>query len=64
MPKFKAWAESIGVDINNVAEPLREITADPPIENPGFVESIRGKVDEISTNESTRVFHSHGHSLK
>jgi alkyldihydroxyacetonephosphate synthase len=37
MPKFKDWAESVlGLDVNdkgNMSDPLRELQADPPIEN-------------------------------
>ena len=68
MPKFREWAENIiGIDINdvnNMVESQREVPIDPPVENPAFIEAIKGRVDEISTNKSTRIFHSHGHSLK
>lgn len=46
MPKFKEWAETvIGIDVSNPFEPQKDIPIDPPVENPAFVESIKGKVD-------------------
>ena len=49
MPKFKDWAESVlGLDVNdksNQTEALRELQADPPVENPAFLQEISGKVD-------------------
>jgi hypothetical protein len=47
-----------------VIEPQKDIPVDPVIENVEFVEYIKNKVDEINTNKMTRIFHSHGHSLK
>lgn len=65
MLKFKEWVENvIGIDINNVSEPQRELTIDPIVENAAFIEEIKSKVDEINTNKMTRIFHSHGHSLQ
>ena len=68
MPKFKDWAESVlGLDVNdksNQTEALRELQADPPVENPGFLQEISGKVDEVNTNKASRIFHSHGHSIQ
>lgn len=65
MPKFKDWVEAvIGIDTSSPVEAQREIPIDPPVENLFFIEQIKGKVDEINTNKMTRIFHSHGHSLK
>lgn len=65
MPKFKEWVETnLGLDVNNTNEPQREIAIDPIVENQAFIEEIKGKVDEINTNKMTRIFHSHGHSLR
>lgn len=68
MPKFKEWAQSVlGLntdDPNNLSEAQREVPADPPVENPAFLEAIKGKVDEINTNKGTRIFHSHGHTVQ
>lgn len=65
MPKFKEWVETvIGVDTSQVLEPQKDIPADPIVENEAFIESIKGKVNEINTSKSTRIYHSHGHSLQ
>ena len=65
MPKFKEWAETvIGIDVSNPIEAQKDIPIDAPIENQAFVESIRGKVDEIVSNKLARINHSHGHSLQ
>lgn len=65
MLKFKEWAENVvGIDMNKTIEPQRDIPIDPPIENTAFIESIRGKVDEITNSKMTRIFHSHGHTLQ
>lgn len=68
MPKFKEWAESVlGLntdDPNNLSEAQRDIPVDPPVQNVAFVEAIMGKVDEISTNKASRIFHSHGHTVQ
>lgn len=49
MPKFREWVETVlGIDVNdqnNVAESQREVPIDPPVENAGFLEAIKGKVD-------------------
>lgn len=65
MPKFKEWAETIiGLDTSHVLEPQKELQVDAVIENIAFIEAIKSKVDEISTNKMSRIFHSHGHSLQ
>ena len=66
MPKFKEWTERVvGIDTSNPPiQPQAEISIEGGVENPGFVDAIKGKVDEINTNKMTRIFHSHGHSLQ
>lgn len=66
MPKFKEWAERVvGIDTSQPpVEPQREITIEGGVENPAFIEAVKGKVDEINTNKMTRIFHSHGHTLQ
>lgn len=65
MPKFKEWAETvIGIDINNSIDPQKDIPIDPQIENIPFIQSIKGKVEEINSSKLARINHSHGHSLQ
>lgn len=65
MPKFKEWAETvIGIDVSNPIDPQKDIPIDPQVENLPFIESIKGKVDEINSSKLARINHSHGHSLQ
>ncbi|KRX00983.1 FAD-linked oxidase-like, C-terminal [Pseudocohnilembus persalinus] len=66
LPNFRQWAEEVcGLNINNTTLPkLEKAIADEPIINEQFMEAIKNKVGEITTDTEQRVFHSHGQTME
>ena len=65
LPAFKAWAESqAGLDFSTRSHRQEKIPVDPPVTNEEFNRRAAEICDHITTDDSDRIFHSHGHCLQ
>lgn len=65
LPKFREWCErECHIDLNVQTPAQAEISIQEPKVVQGFLDEIKGKVNEVNLEKVCRLTHSHGHTMQ